>query len=512
MKVELYDSTLRDGMGGAGIDLTADERLLVVRALDRLGIDIIEAGFPTSNPKEERFFALLADENLSHSQLAAFGMTRRKQTAVEDDPGLILLAESSTPIVTLVGKASRRQVETVLGTSDEENLAMIAESIAYLKDSGKRVIFDAEHFFDGFLGDSGYALACLEAAREAECITLCDTNGGSLPSQVRAITAAAGQRLAGQRLGIHSHNDGGCAVANSLVAIEEGASQVQGTINGIGERTGNANLVTIIANLQLKMNHSLIDDDQLAALTETSRYIDQLLNRNPGENQPYVGKNAFTHKAGMHAAKEKEFEHIDPGLVGNKSRLLVSEIAGKAAIAEQSEKADISLGADESAEMIRRVKELEELGYQFEQADGSLELLIRQEKGLYRPLFTLESWRVISEKRADQKARTEATIKINVAGERRIETAEGNGPVNALDQALRQAISDLYPDIDQVTLSNYHVRILNENRGTEAVTRVLLESSDQEKSWGSVGVSENVIEASWQALVDSLEYYQQNKH
>ncbi len=514
IRIQTYDATLRDGMGGGGMSLTAAEKLRVVHALDELGVDMIEAGFPASNPKEQELFSLLAGERLSTAQIVAFGMTRRRDTAAEADDGLRVLAESFAPVCTLVGKASVLHVEKVVRVSREENLAMIADSVAFLVAAGKRVLLDAEHFFDGFALDPGYSLDCLRAAAEAgaERVVLCDTNGGSLPPQIRTALVVVREALPGTPLGIHCHDDSGCAVANTLVAVESGATQVQGTINGIGERTGNANLVTIIADLQLKMGVSLLAPERLARLTETAHFVDELLNRAPDPAQPYVGKHAFAHKAGMHAAgiqaDASTFEHLDPALVGNTRDVLVSELAGKATIVEKAAEAGIAGGRDgEFAQrVLDRVKELEHRGFQFEAADGSLELLMRKEAGDYEPLFRLESWRVLVEKRADGKVATEATIKVWLGGERFVRTAEGNGPVNALDAALREAIGELHPHLRDIELVNFKVRILDESHGTGAVTRVLIDASDGHDVWGTIGVSENVIEASWDALVDSLEY------
>jgi 2-isopropylmalate synthase len=511
-RIELYDATLRDGMGGGGLSLTAEEKLRVVHALDQLGVDMIEAGFPASNPKEQELFGLLARERLQHALIVAFGMTRRREVAAEQDEGLRILAGSFAPVCTLVGKASVLHVEKVVRVSREENLAMIADSVAFLVGAGKRVLLDAEHFFDGFALDAGYALDCLRAAAEAgaERLVLCDTNGGSLPPQVRTAFAVVREALPGAALGIHTHDDSGCGVANTLAAVEAGATQVQGTINGIGERTGNANLITIIADLQLKMGCQLLPAERLARLTETAHLVDELLNRTPDPAQPYVGKHAFAHKAGLHAAgvraDAQTFEHVDPDLVGNDRDVLISELSGRGTIAEKARQAGISADAELAQRIVERVKELEHRGFQFEAADGSFELLMRKEAGEYEPLFRLESWRVLVEKRADGKVETEATIKIWLGGERYVRTAEGNGPVNALDNALREAIVEIHPHLREISLVNFKVRILDESKGTGAVTRVLIDASDGHEVWGSLGVSENVIAASWDALVDSLEY------
>jgi 2-isopropylmalate synthase len=507
--IQLYDATLRDGMGGGGLSLTADEKVRVVHQLDALGVDLIEAGFPSSNPKEQQLFELLSRERLDHAEVVAFGMTRRRGVTAAQDDGLRVLVGSFAPVCTLVGKSSVVHVERVVRVTREENLAMIAESIAFLVAQGKRAILDAEHFFDGWRADPGYAIDCVAAAADAgaERVVLCDTNGGSLPHEIAQGTAAVGIALPGVALGIHCHDDTDCAVANTLAAVGAGATQVQGTINGIGERTGNANLLSIIANLQLKLGHRVVTDHQLARLTETGHFVDELLNRAPNPFQPYVGKHAFAHKAGLHAAGVRTdastFEQIDPALVGNRRDLLVSELAGRATVSEKAR--DLGLEVD-AAHVIERVKELEHQGYSFETADGSFELLLRKEAGAYEPLFRLESWRCIVEQRADGKVETEATIKIFVDGERYVRTAEGNGPVNALDRALRDALTEIHPHLADLELVNFKVRILDETKGTGAITRVLLDTSDGAgQVWGSIGLNENVIAASWQALVDSLE-------
>ncbi len=515
VRIELYDATLRDGMGGGGMSLTAHEKVRVVHRLDELGVHLIEAGFPSSNPKEQELFELLEGERLTTSEIVAFGMTRRREIRAQDDEGLRVLAGCFAPVCTLVGKSSLLHVEKVVRVSREENLAMIADSIAFLVGEGKRALLDAEHFFDGFAHDPGYALDCVRAAADAgaERVVLCDTNGGSLPSQIAATVAAVRNALPEVALGIHTHDDAGCAVANALVAVEAGATQVQGTINGIGERTGNADLVTMIADLQLKMGFDLIAPDRLARLTDTAHFLDELLNRAPSPAQPYVGKHAFAHKAGMHAAGVRAdastFEHIDPALVGNHRDVLVSELAGRGTVEEKARAAGIDLGEEGAARIVERVKELEHLGYQFEAADASFDLLMRREAGTYESLFRLESWRAIVEQRADGKVECEATVRVWIDGERYVRTAEGNGPVNALDSALRSAINAIHPHLANIHLVNFKVRILDETHGTQATTRVLIDSSDGQDVWGTIGVAENVIAASWQALVDSLEYAEQ---
>jgi 2-isopropylmalate synthase len=510
--IQIYDTTLRDGMQGEGMSLSAEEKLRVAHALDDLGVHVIEAGFPSSNPKEEALFELLARETFEHADIAAFGMTRRRGTSADDDPALRLLADSFAPVATLVGKTWRLHLEKVTKVDPEENLAMIADSVAFLRREGKRVVYDAEHFFDSFREDPAYALRCLRAAVEAgaETVTLCDTNGSSLPGQVAAATASIVTELGEHAVvGIHTHEDSGCGVANAVVAVEAGARQVQGTINGYGERCGNANLVSIIPALQLKLKLDCLPPGNLGRLTEIAHLVDEIANVTPDPNQPYVGKNAFAHKGGMHVAGVREdartFEHVDPALVGNDRALLISELSGKGTVQARAGETGVDLDAGTAARVVERVKELEHGGYQFEAADGSFDLLIRRSTGDYKPLFLLEAWRVLVEKREDGKVQTEATIKIWVNGKRYLRTAEGNGPVNALDTALRSAIAETYPHLRDIELVNFKVRILDETKGTGAVTRVLLDASDGVDTWGAIGVSENVIEASWDALVDSLE-------
>ncbi|HEV7769349.1 MAG TPA: citramalate synthase [Solirubrobacterales bacterium] len=512
-QVKLYDTTLRDGMQGEGMSLSAAEKARVVTALDGLGVQMIEAGFPSSNPKEEELFELLAGLELRQATVCAFGMTRRRDVSAEEDAALRTLVGSFAPVATLVGKTWGLHLEKVTKVSREENLAMIAESVAFCRAEGKRVVYDAEHFFDAFRDDAGYALHCLEAAVDAgaENVTLCDTNGSSLPHQIAVaanrVVAELGERA---EVGIHVHDDAGCGVANSLAAVREGARMVQGTINGYGERCGNANLVSILPALQLKMDYEVVSAEQLATLTETAHFIDELCNVSSNPNAPYVGRNAFAHKGGMHVAgveaDARTFEHLDPGAVGNRRNVLPSELSGKATIRNQAAQAGLEIDDEAAARAVERLKEREHRGYHYEAAPASFELLLRREAGSYRQLFKLESFRVVTEKRADGRVETEATIRVEVDGERYLRVAEGNGPVNALDRALRGAIADRYPHLADIELTNYKVRILDEAHGTGAVTRVLLDSADGKREWGTVGVSENIIEASWEALVDSLEY------
>ncbi len=511
--ISLYDTTLRDGMQGQGMSLSAAEKVRVVRALDELGVAFIEAGFPASNPKEQELFAMLADVELEQAQICAFGMTRRRAVEAAEDEGLRVLVRSFAPVCTLVGKTWGLHLEKVTKVSGEENLAMIADSVAFCRAAGKRVIYDAEHFFDGFRDDRDYALECLRVATEAGAatVTLCDTNGSSLPGQIAAATSVAAEALGDQvEVGIHAHNDAECGVANSLAAVEAGARMVQGTINGCGERCGNANLVSILPALQLKMGYEVVPEDRMATLTKTAHFVDELTNVAPDPDAPYVGRNAFAHKGGMHVAgvetDARTFEHIAPERVGNRREVLISELSGRGSVMSRAAEAGLDVDADTARRAVEELKAREHAGYQYEAADASFELLLRRETGSYEPLFRLESFRVITEKRADGRVETEATVKVWVGDRRHVRTAEGHGPVNALDRALRAAITDLHPHLADIELVNYKVRILDEHHGTDAVTRVLLDSTDGEREWGTIGVSENIIEASWEALVESLEY------
>jgi len=505
--IVVYDTTLRDGMQGEGMSLSVEEKLRVAHLLDDLGVPMIEAGFPASNPKEAELFARLEHAGL-RARLAAFGTTRRRDTVAAEDPALRGLAESFAPVCTLVGKTWGLHLEKVVRVDRDENLRMIEESVAFLAGEGKTVVYDAEHFFDGWADDPDYALRCVQAAAEAGAayVTLCDTNGATLPDGVEAATAAVVAAV-GAAVGIHCHDDAGVGVASTLAGVRAGATMVQGTMNGYGERCGNANLVTVVPNLQLKMGHECLPS--LTGLTEAAHFLDELLNFVPDPDQPYVGKNAFAHKGGLHVAgvnaDPATFEHIDPAAVGNSRELLISELSGRGTVLSRAEQSGVELDEAAASRVVERVKELEHQGFQFEAADGSFDLLIRRETGEYQPLFQLESWRVMAEKREDGKVQTEATIKIWVDGERFVRTAEGNGPVNALDTALREAISETYPHLRDIKLVNYKVRILDEWKATGAVTRVLLDASDGHDTWGAIGVHENVIEASWDALVDSLE-------
>ena len=511
--VQVYDTTLRDGMQQEGMSVSVDEKARIALKLDELGLHFVEGGFPASNPKEAAFFARMEREPLAHAELVAFGMTRRKGAKAADDGNLRVLAEVFTPTVAIVGKTWSLHLSKVLRVSRDENLHMIADSVAFLVAEGKRVVYDAEHFFDAYRDDAGYAVHCARTAAEAgaDVVCLCDTNGAALPPFVETVVRDV-VRQVDATVGVHIHNDSDCAVAASLVAVAAGARHVQGTMNGYGERCGNANLVSVIPALQLKMGLRVMSDEQLERLTETAHFVADLANVALGAHAPYVGRSAFAHKGGLHVAAVEQapqtFEHVDPARVGNEQRVLISELSGKGAVLRKAQEIGLELkGGDERvASVLRRLKEREHRGYHYEAADASFDLLLRDEMAPHEPLFRLESFRVIVEKREDGNAVCEATIKIHVGGERLISTAEGNGPVNALDSALRQAIVKTHPHLADIELVNYKVRILDEAKGTGAVTRVLLDASDGERSWGSIGVSENIIEASWEALVDSIEY------
>ncbi|MDZ4168513.1 MAG: citramalate synthase [Coriobacteriia bacterium] len=509
--VTLYDTTLRDGTQREGMSLSAEDKLRIAAKLDVLGVHYIEGGFPGSNPKDIEFFERARDLKLENAVITAFGSTRRKDIAPEADEGLAALLETGCAGLCIFGKAWDVHVTETLKTTLEENLAMVRDSVAYLKAAGRTVFFDAEHFFDGYKANPGYALEVCRTAHEAgaDAVVLCDTNGGTLPHEImRAVNELS---LALEvPLGIHAHNDAGCAVANSLVAVEAGCVHVQGTANGYGERAGNADLLSIIPSLVLKMGDDCLTREQLKLLSETSHFIAETANLSPNAHQPYVGASAFAHKGGVHASAAarlpEAYEHVDPTTVGNLARVVVSELAGRASLTMKAKELGIELTGDTAAEVLDSIKELEHQGYSFETADASLAIMLKKRMGTYEPLFRLESFRVIAEKREDGRVMTEATIKVHVKGHRYIATAEGNGPVNALDKALRIAIERFYPALADITLEDFKVRVLEDKKGTGAVTRVFIETGDRHESWGTVGVSENIIEASWEALVDSVEY------
>lgn len=511
--ISIFDTTLRDGTQGEGISLSADDKLKIAKKLDELGVQYIEGGIPGSNSKDIEFFKRVQQLCLA-AKITAFGSTRRKDSQAEQDANLNRIIESGAQAATLVGKSWDFHVHTALQTTLEENLAMIYDSIAYLKRQGLEVIFDAEHFFDGYKNNPEYAVAVLKKAKEAgaDWLVMCDTNGGTLPHEIGSIVSAFHASVPDANLGIHTHNDCELAVANTLSAVQAGARQVQGTINGYGERCGNANLCSIIPNLQLKLGYECIGEERLKQLTNTARYVSEIANVNMPVNQPYVGNAAFAHKGGIHVSAilrdSRTYEHIVPEWVGNKQRVLVSDLAGQSNIVSKAQ--DMGLDFDPSNEQSRKVidkiKDLEHQGYTFEAADASLELLLREAGGEMKELFTFESFKMLVEKTAGQPVVSEAFVKLNVAGNNVYTAAEGNGPVNALDNALRKALVQYFPAIKEMHLSDYKVRVLDEKDATAAKVRVLIESRDISNSWNTVGVSGNVIEASWEALVDSMRY------
>lgn len=531
--MQIYDTTLRDGTQGEGISLSANDKLQVARVLDSIGVDYIEGGWPGSNPKDMEFFARVqAELDLQHARLTAFGSTRRKHTDPARDPQVQLLLEAQTPVVTLFGKSSELHVRDVLRTDMQENLRMIGDTVGYLIEEGREVIYDAEHFFDGWRADAEYALATLEeaVARGCRLAVLCDTNGGFMPWEiaeaVRDVRRHFGfpeLRGCGQTdaadpfvLGVHMHNDGAVGVANTLVAVRNGATHVQGTINGYGERCGNADLTSIIANMQLKMGVPVLTDENLARLTEISHYVSELANMSPDSDQPYVGASAFAHKGGTHVnavvKNVDTYQHVDPSQVGNRTRVLVSELSGKDNIAVKRKEFGLEgLDRDQERAVLARIKELENSGFAFEAAEASVALLLRRMQPDYRKPFALIDFTTTVEHRQGRGLLAEAVVKVKVGDRIFHEVGDGNGPVNALDKALRKALLQFYPTLDRVSLIDYKVRILDSHAATAASVRVLITSTDGESTWSTVGASPNIISASWTALTDSLEYFLQTR-
>jgi 2-isopropylmalate synthase len=512
--IELYDTTLRDGAQAEDIAFSVEDKLRIVQKLDELGIPYIEGGWPGANPKDGEFFREVRKLTLKHAQIAAFGATRKAKFRVQDDPSLQALLEAHTPVITIFGKSWDLHVTAALGISLKKNLDLIGDSVEYLKSKRRMVVYDAEHFFDGYKANPEYALDTLARAEAAgaDRIALCDTNGGAMPLEVREIIAAAAARVR-TPLGIHAHNDGEVAVANSLVAVEQGVVQVQGTINGFGERCGNANLCSLIANLCLKLGRPVLTDAQLRHLTDTARFVSEIANLPAHKRQPYVGESAFAHKGGVHVhavrKRAETYEHVRPELVGNRRRILVSDASGKGSLLEKAAEYGIDLDASDPRlqGILTTLKELEGQGYQFEGAEGSFELLMRKALGTHRRFFDLIGFRVIVEKRREgEEPLCEATIMVRVGQEIEHTASVGAGPVNALDHALRKALEGFYPQLKDVRLVDYKVRVLAAQEGTASRVRVLIESGDHDSKWGTVGVSTNIIEASWQALVDSIEY------
>ncbi|MEM7144351.1 MAG: citramalate synthase [Verrucomicrobiota bacterium] len=510
--VRIYDTTLRDGTQGEGVSFSSADKILIAERLDDFGVDYIEGGWPGSNPKDVEFFEEAAKREWKHARIAAFGSTRRADLKVEDDPQVALLLAAETPVVTIFGKCWKLHVTEVLRTTPEENLAMIRDTVRHLKENGREVVFDGEHFFDGFKDDPEYAIAAFVAAEEggADIVVPCDTNGGTLPTEIVEIC----ERVAGALsipFGIHTHDDSGLGVANALAAVGCGAVQVQGTINGYGERTGNCNLTSVIPNLQLKMGREVVND--LPQLTAVAHFVDEVANCAHNERAPFVGRTAFSHKGGMHVNAVQKlartYEHIEPREVGNSQHILVSELSGQSNVLLKAEELGIPLekGSDEVKRILKDLKDLEKEGYEFEAADASFELLVRKAIGKYESLFEMNEYHSSFRLRNGNYKSCEATVKLEVNGTREYTVAEGDGPINALDAALRRALLPFYPAIEKVQLTDYKVRIIDSHTGTAARTRVLVTSTDGHEDWGTVGVSDNVIEASWLALVDSFEYY-----
>jgi 2-isopropylmalate synthase len=515
-KIAIYDTTLRDGAQGEGISFSSPGKLRVAERLDAFGVDYIEGGYAASNPKDMAFFKDIKKSNLKHAKIAAFGSTRRAHIAVGEDPGVLALMEADTPVVTFFGKSWKLHVRDVLRTTPEENIAMIADTVRYFKERGKEVIYDAEHFFDGYKDDAEYAVACLRAAAEggADMLVPCDTNGGTLPHEVFAIVSSLTASFS-TPIGIHTHNDSELGVANSLEAVRAGAVHVQGTINGFGERCGNANLISIIPNLLLKMGYDCLADGKqsLRQLKDVSQFVNELANQRPWQKAPFVGDSAFAHKAGMHVdgirKNPRSFEHIDPEQVGNERRILISELSGASNVFLKA--VEMHLNVDKSSpevkDILRELERLEKQGYEFEAAEASFKLLIQKVLKAHKSFFNLDGFRVVVEKTDPMSpCHTEAEVKVSVDGVSEHTVAGGDGPVNALDSALRKALTRFFPEIADVYLTDYRVRILDPEEHTAARTRVLIESSDGKQTWSTVGVSENIIEASWEALVDSVEY------
>ena len=512
-KVEIFDTTLRDGVQFEGISVSSDDKLKVARQLDHLGVHWIEGGWPGSNPKDEEFFQRAATElELKNSQLVAFGSTRRPKGRVDEDQTLSSLVEAGTSTVCIVGKSWDYHVTEALRQPLDEGVAMVGDSVEFLKAEGLRVFFDAEHFFDGYKRNPEFSLQVLEAAavQGADCLVLCDTNGGSLPHEVERIVTDVVRHFDGVQIGMHTQNDTGCAVANAVAGVLAGATHVQGTINGYGERTGNCDNTVLVPNLTLKMGIETLPEDHIERLTSVSHHVAELMNMPPQHQQPYVGTSAFAHKAGLHtsaiARRPDSYEHVDPSAVGNSTRFLIGDLSGRASVELKAEQLGIEIEDQQMVEVVEEMKRLEHEGYHFEVADASLELMMRRAAGEEFDYFDVESFRVLVERGQDRQFDTEATLRIVVGGARMITVGEGDGPVNALDNAFRNAVIDIYPELSEVHLTDYKVRVLDTNRGTGAVTRVLVDSADSEATWTTIGVSENIIEASWFALRDALVY------
>lgn len=514
----IYDTTLRDGTQGENINFSAKEKIKIAKKLDELGVHYIEGGWPGSNNRDMRFFELARQETFANARITAFSSTRKPNTRAEDDPNLKALIDSQTPAVAIFGKSWCLHVEQIMANTRQENLAMIRESVAYLKANRREVLYDAEHFFDGFKEDADYASRTLLAAAQggADTIVLCDTNGGSLPSEIQTMIDAVDHLLRANghesRLGIHCHNDCGLAVANSIAAVQSGAVMVQGTMNGYGERCGNADITTIIPLLNLKMGRRSIPDANLKQLKTLSRYVSETANMIPLHSRPFVGKSAFAHKGGIHVnavmKEPRAYEHIDPALVGNKRRVLVSDMSGKSNVEYKAREMGVEIGCKgkDCKQIVSEIKSMEDQGYQFDVADGSMKILLEKFTEQFKPLFDLESFRISMEKDQENACTSHAIIKIRVNGDHEITAAEGHGPVSALDNALRKALGRFYPDLDGMRLVDFKVRVIDGREGTAARVRVFIESRDNQETWTTIGVSEDIIEASWQALADSFQF------
>jgi 2-isopropylmalate synthase len=513
-KILLYDTTLRDGTQGEGVYLSCNDKLKIAAKLDKFGVHYIEGGWPGSNPKDAEFFARQDELDLKNAKITAFGSTRYKGVTCETDANIQALVAANTPVVTLVGKSWDLHVRHVLETDPEENLDMIAESVRYFKERDKEVVYDAEHFFDGYKANPEYAMLTLQAAAQngADCLVLCDTNGGATPWEIEEITQRVAERFAGVALGIHAHNDSELGVANTLAGVRGGAVHVQGTVNGYGERVGNANLISVIPDLQLKMGYQCVNDEQLKNLTYISRYVDELANLSPNIRQAFVGDAAFAHKGGIHMAAmrkvEASYQHMDPTLVGNKKRNLISELSGRGNILHKAEELGLQTSRAEAKQVLEQIKELENQGYTFEGASASIDMMLRRVTNGYQSPFEIVDFMVLTENREGRGLFTEATVKIKVGNELRHTVADGNGPVNALNVALRRALYQDFPQLQNIHLTDYKVRILDSDSGTAAYTRVMIDFKDDETGhiWTTVGAHTNIIEASWRALIDSMEY------
>jgi len=513
-QIFLYDTTLRDGTQGEGISLSCNDKLKIAERLDGFGVHYIEGGWPGSNPKDAEFFARQSELKLKQAKITAFGSTRYKNTTCDDDANIQALVEADTPVVTLVGKSWDLHVHHILETDPEENLNMIQESVEYFKKRDKEVIYDAEHFFDGYKANPDYALLTLKAAvmGGADCLVLCDTNGGATPWEIEEISKRVSREFEGVQLGIHAHNDCDLGVANSLAGIKAGATHVQGTINGYGERVGNANLISVIPDLQLKMGYQCVSAEQLKTLTTLSHYVDEVANMTPNTHQPFVGHSAFAHKGGIHVAAilkvEESYQHMDPTLVGNQRRAVVSELSGRGNILYKAEEFGLDTNREEAKQVLQQIKELENQGYTFEGAEASVDIMLRRISDDYKPPFEVIDFMVLTENRQGRGLSTEATVKVKVGDKVRHTVADGNGPVNALNKALRAALHQDFPQLEQIHLTDYKVRILDSDSGTAAKTRVMIDFHEEGTGhiWTTVGAHTNIIEASWHALVDSMEY------